>query len=187
MDAIEAILGRRTVPQAKMTGPGPSPEELRLILAAGAAAPDHGKLRPWRFLVIEGEARERLGALFVAGLLAAEPDAAAEAIEKQRTAALRVPLLIVVIARIDMSQGKIPEVERIASAAAAAQNMLLATHAQGLAGKWSTGRNAYDAHIKAGLGLGLADHLVGYLYIGRCAAPQDASPRPPLETLVERW
>lgn len=187
MDAIDAILGRRTVPQAKMTGPGPSPEQLRRILEAGAAAPDHGKLRPWRFLVVADEARARLGELFVRALRAAEPDAAEEAVEKQRSGPLRVPVLIVVVARIDMAQGKIPEVERIASAAAAAQNMLLAAHALGLAGKWSTGRNAYDPIVKEGLGLQPADHVVGFLYLGSYGAPQEASPRPPLEGLVERW
>ena len=69
MDAIEAILTRRTVPQVKMAPPGPDAAELRLILEAGAAAPDHGKLRPWRFLVVQGDARARLGELFAQALL----------------------------------------------------------------------------------------------------------------------
>jgi len=187
MDVIRTILGRRTVPQMKMAGPGPSPEQLGLILEAGAAAPDHGKLRPWRFLVVEGDGRARLGELFVEALLKVEPEAPAQAVDKQRTAATRVPLVIVVVARIDMSQGKIPEIERVASAAAAAQNMLLAAHALGFAGKWSTGRNAYDPMIKAGLGLAPADHIVGYLYLGSYDVAQEPSPRPALEQIVARW
>lgn len=187
MDAIDAILGRRTVPQAKMAGPGPDAAALQRILEAGLAAPDHGKLRPWRFLVVQGESRRRLGELFVEGLLASEPHAPAEAVEKQRTAALRVPVVIVVIARIDMGQGKIPEIERVTSAAAAAQNMLIAAHAMGFAGKWSTGRNAYDPKIKDGLGLAPADHVVGYLYLGSYAAPQEPSPRPAPDGLVQHW
>lgn len=187
MDVIQTIVGRRTVPQLKMAGPGPSPEQLTLILEAGAAAPDHGKLRPWRFLVVENEGRARLGELFVEALLETEPSAPADLIDKQRTAATRVPLVIVVVARIDMTQGKIPEIERVASAAAAAQNMLLATHAMGFAGKWSTGKNAYDPRIKAGLGLAPADHIVGYLYLGSYGAAQEASPRPALEGIVARW
>jgi nitroreductase len=187
MEALEAILGRRTVPQLKMTGPGPDKAELRAILEAGAAAPDHGKLRPWRFLLVEGEARARLGALFVRALLAASPDASAAEIEKQRTAPLRAPLLIVVVARIDRRQDKIPEVEQIASTAAAAQNILLATHALGFAGKWSTGRIAYDPVVKAGLGLGPDEHVLGFVYIGAYARPQEPSPRPDLADLVTTW
>jgi nitroreductase len=187
MDALEAILGRRTVPQVKMTGPGPDAARLARILEAGAAAPDHGKLRPWRFLVIEGEARARLGELFVQGLLAAKPQASPAEIEKQRTAPLRAPLLIVVVARIDRRQGKIPEIEQIASAAAAAQNIMLAAHALGFAGKWSTGANAYDPTVKAGLGVGADEHVLGFLYIGAYGHPQEPSPRPDLVELVSRW
>lgn len=187
MEALAAILGRRTVPQVKMAGPGPDPEQLARILAAGAAAPDHGKLRPWRFLVVEGEARARLGELFVRGLLAADPAASPAEIEKQRTAPLRAPLLIVVVARVDRRQGKIPEIEQIASTAAAAQNILLAAHAMGFAGKWSTGKNAYDPTIRAGLGVGPGEHIVGFLYIGSYGQPQEPSPRPELTSLVARW
>jgi nitroreductase len=187
MDALEAILGRRTVPQIKMTGPGPDPAALRAMLEAGAAAPDHGKLRPWRFILVEGEARARLGELFVRALLAANPDAAPGEIEKQRTAPLRAPLLIVIVARIDRRQGRIPEIEQIASTAAAAQNILLAAHALGFAGKWSTGWNAYDPTVKAGLGLGPDEHLLGFLYVGAYACPQEPSPRPDLAELVTTW
>ena len=77
MQAIEAILGRRTVPQIKMAEPGPSEAELRVMLEAGCAAPDHGRVRPWRFLVVRGEARQRLGELFAEAALAANPAASA--------------------------------------------------------------------------------------------------------------
>jgi nitroreductase len=187
MDALEAIVGRRTVPPIKMTGPGPDAAQLRAILEAGAAAPDHGKLRPWRFVLVAGEARARLGELFAKALLATSPDAAAAEIEKQRAAPLRAPLLVIVVARIDRRQDKIPEVEQIASTAAAAQNILLAAHALGFAAKWSTGRNAYDPIVKAGLGLGPDEHVLGFLHIGAYARPQEPSPRPDLADLVTTW
>jgi nitroreductase len=187
METIAAILGRRTVPQVKMVDPGPDEDQLRQLLEAGAAAPDHGKLRPWRFLVVRGDARHRLGELFARAALQADPPPTAAEVEKQRTGPLRAPLLIIVVAHIDRGLGKIPEIERVAASAAAAQNILLAAHAMGFAGKWSTGRNAYDATIKAGLGIGEDDHVVGFLYIGSYGAPQEPSPRPELAEVTREW
>lgn len=187
MDLIEAIVTRRTVPQVKMASPGPDAAQLERILVAGAAAPDHGKLRPWRFLVVEGAARERLGALFAEAARRINPDATEVEVEKQRKAPLRAPLIVVVTARAEEGHGNIRPVEQIASAAAAAQNILLAAHALGFAGKWSTGLNAYDATIKAGLGLAPDDHIIGFLYIGSYGVDQPPSPRPSLEEVVMRW
>jgi nitroreductase len=187
MQAIEAILGRRTVPQMKMTGPGPDEAELRAMLEAGSAAPDHGRVRPWRFLVVRGEARSRLGELFAAAALADNPGASAADLDKQRTGPLRAPLIVVVVASVDRRPGRPPEVEQIASTAAAAQNILLAAHAMGYAGKWSTGRNAYMPAIKRGLGIAADDHVIGFLYIGSLAMPQEASPRPDLAEVVREW
>ena len=135
MDTLQAISSRSTVPQVKMAGPGPSDAELARILEAGAAAPDHGRLRPWRFLIVQGEGRRELGGLFERALLKANPDASPEEIEKQRTGPLRAPLIIIVAAALSDSRAreKIPAVERIASAAAAAQNMLLAAWNEGIA------------------------------------------------------
>lgn len=187
MQAIEAILGRRTVPQMKMAEPGPDESQLRLMLEAGCAAPDHGRVRPWRFLLVRGDARERLGELFAEAALAANPAATPGDVDKQRTAPLRAPLIIVVAAKIDRRPGRPPEVEQIASAAAAAQNILLAAHAMGYAGKWSTGKNAYMSGIKAGLGLEPEDHLIGFLYIGSLGSPQEPSPRPDPAEVVSEW
>jgi nitroreductase len=187
MQLIEAIVGRRTVPQLKMAEPGPSEEELRALLEAGAAAPDHGRVRPWRFLLVRGEARARLGQLFAEAAMAERPDLSAADIEKQRAAPLRAPLIIVVATRLDRRKGRPPEIEQIASAAAAAQNILLAAHAMGYAGKWSTGRNAYMPAIKAGLGIPAEDHVLGFLYIGSLAVPQEPSERPDLADIVREW
>jgi nitroreductase len=187
MQAIEAILGRRTVPQIKMAGPGPSEAELRVILEAGCAAPDHGRVRPWRFLLVRGDARHRLGELFAEAALLANPAASAADVDKQRTAPLRAPLIVVVAAKIDRRPGRPPEVEQIAASAAAAQNILLAAHAMGYAGKWSTGKNAYMEKIKSGLGLAAADHVIGFLYIGSLGVPQEPSPRPDLADVVSEW
>lgn len=187
MDAIEAILTRTTVPPAKMGPPGPDAADLRRILEAGAAAPDHGCLRPWRFLVVRGESRGRLGDLFAAGVLAKDGEAGAGEVEKQRSSPLRAPVIVVVVTSPRTAQAKVPEVEQLASAAAAAQNILLAAHALGFAGKWATGRNAYDPVVCRGLGLGPNERVMGLLFLGSYAAPHRGGARPALDEVVAEW
>lgn len=185
MDALEAILTRTTVPPAKMGPPGPDEAQLRRILEAGAAAPDHGCLRPWRFLVVRGAARDRLGALFARAVVAKGGDAAE--LEKQRTSPLRASVVVAVVAKLRKDHPKIPEPEQVASAAAAMQNMLLAAHAQGLAAKWVTGKNAYDPVVRQGLGLAPHDLITGFLFVGTPASPHEGAARPALATIVEEW
>lgn len=185
MDTIEAILSRRIVPPAKMGPPGPDEASLRRILEAGAAAPDHGILRPWRFLVVRGTGRERLGDLFAA--MADRIGASPAEMEKQRSAPLRAPVILVVVARLQPDHPKIPAVEQVASAAAAAQNMLLAAHALGFAAKWATGRQAHDRQVRQGLGLASDDRILGFLYLGSQVADHAVPPRSGLEGLVADW
>ncbi len=187
MDAIDALLTRRTVPQVKMAEPGPDEAATRAILEAGLAAPDHGKLRPWRFLVIRGDARRQLGNLFVEAMPEINPNAGEADIEKQRSGPMRAPLIVAVVAQIDSDHPKIPAIEQICSAAAAAQNMLIAAHALGFAGKWSTGKNAYNQTIKRGLGLKETETIVAFLYIGSHGVDQPVPPRPALDDVVQEW
>jgi nitroreductase len=187
MDVIEAISGRRTVPPLKMADEPLGEDEVAAILAAGAAAPDHGKMRPWRFITVCGEARGRLGEVFASAVLADDPDASDAEIEKQKVAPLRAPFLVIVTALLDPSLGKHPPVERIASAAAAVQNMLLAAHGLGLAAKWATGKNARSATVKRGLGVAESDEIVGILYIGRYAQAHPPTERPDHGQVVVDW
>ena len=166
MDALEALLGRRTVPPARMTGPGPDAAALERMFAAAAAAPDHGRLRPWRFFVVEGEARRALGELFARGLAEDRPDLDPAELARQREAPLRAPVIVLAVAVLDPDHPKIPEIEQIAAAAAAVQNLLLAAHALGFAGKWATGRPAYSEGVRRGLGLGPNERILGILYLG---------------------
>lgn len=186
MDALDAILTRQTVPPVKMGPPGPDEAALQTILAAGAAAPDHGLLRPWRFLVIKGEGRAKLGELF-ADCARRTAGASVAEVEKQRTAPLRAPVILVVVARTEPEHPKIPVIEQIASTAAAAQNMLLAAHALGFAAKWASGKAAYDEGVRQGLGLGTDDRILGFLYLGSRTAEHPPTPRAGLEDIVQRW
>jgi len=187
MQALQAILTRVTVPPVKMGEPGPDDAALCRMLEAAAAAPDHGKLRPWRFLLVRGDGRERLGALFAAALAAERPGTSAAEIDKQRTAPLRAPLIVVAIARIDPDHPKIPAWEQQASVACAVHNLLLAAHALGFAGKWATGGNAASPAVRRGLGLAAEETIAGLLYIGTAREPQPLPPRPDPAEIATPW
>jgi nitroreductase len=168
-----------------MGPPGPDEAQLRRILEAGVAAPDHGCLRPWRFLVVRGTARERLGGLFARAVVAKGGDAAE--VEKQRTSPSRASVVVAVVAKLQKGNPKVPEFEQVASAAAATQNMLLAAHAQGLAAKWATGKNAYDPVVRRGLGLAPDDLITGFLFLGTPRSPHEGNARPALASIVAEW
>lgn len=183
MDAIEVMVGRAS--PAQLTGPGPSAEQLQKILTAAARAPDHGKMQPWRFLVIEGAARERFGAVLADCLKRREPDAPAGKLEAERKKALRAPVIVVVAAAV-RDNPKVPAVEQIVAAGAAAQNLLLAAHAMGFGGFWRTGAPAYDARVKAELGLAEADTIVGFMYLGSVGVQGQVRPVD-LAAVMRRW
>jgi nitroreductase len=162
MELIEGIESRTSA--LKLSEPGPTRAHIERIIKAGTRAPDHGRLRPWRFVVIEGDARKRLGEAMVRILRAKIPDVAQAQLDAEAGKAMRAPTIIVVGAKI--SKAKIPEIEQVAAVAAAAQNMFLAAHALGYGAMWKTGAVAYDRNAKEMLGLAAEDHIVGLLYLG---------------------
>jgi nitroreductase len=173
MQAIDVLLKRRSA--KVLTDPAPDEGALGLLLESAARAPDHGRLRPWRFIVIRGAARERLGELMADQLRRKQPAASAEMLQRERQKALRAPLIIVVAA-VCSATAKIPAIEQILAAGAAAQNMMLAATALGFGAMWKTGEAAYDDTVKMALGLEAGDAIVGFLYLG--TAPADAVPPP---------
>jgi nitroreductase len=186
METLQAVITRQSVAPAFLREPAPEGPALERILAAGASAPDHGRLRPWRFIVIRGEARHRLGEVFADALRKRQPDAPEAALEQERARPLRAPLLIAVAAKLDPQHPKIPEIEQILSTGAAVQNILLAAHAQGFGAKWLTGANAYDEHVKAALGLAADDRLVGFVHLGTIEGAPPAVPHAdPREHTIE--
>lgn len=163
MEAIEALNTRGS---AKTYGEtAPSREHLAIVLQAAVRAPDHGRLRPWRFMLVEGNQRRRLGDLLAASALRRVPGLSEGDLQRERDKAMRAPLIIVVACRA-VTGTKIPVIEQILAAGAAAQNILLALHALGYAAAWKTGEAAYDAEVKKALGFAVDDHLVGFIYAG---------------------
>lgn len=174
MNALDALLQR--VSASKLTDPAPDQAQREFIFNAALRAADHGRLRPWRFLIIEGNGRLQLGQLFAEVAAADDPNLSDEALQRYRSLPLRAPLVLVVIARCE-SHPKVPDVEQILSAGAAAQNMITATYALGLGAIWRTGDVAYHPKIKQGLGLIDSERIIGYLYLGTPSAPLGAAPR----------
>ena len=184
MDAYEALVTR--VSPIDIADPAPDEETVRKIVAAALRAPDHGRLHPWRFISIRGEGRKRLGDVFASALQLRDPKVTSELLERERQKPLRGPLLLVVVARI-VEPSKIPAVEQILSAGAAAQNIMLASHALGFGAMWKTGEAAYDASVKTALGLEPSEVIAGLLYIGTPKAlPKQPAPLEP-EDFVRTW
>ena len=178
MDVFEAIHNRHS--QAKVR-PDPVPRELiEKLLDAAAQAPNHYKVRPWRFVVLTGEGRNKLGDVMAASQQSRHPEFPAEAFEKCRTLPLRAPVVIAV--GVDKpSEAKVLEIENIAAVAAAIQNLLLAAHAMGLGAKWRTSEWARDPMVKEFLGFEPDQHVIGFIYVGYPEFVTEAPARPSYE------
>lgn len=184
--AMDLLLSRRSGSAKTMTGPGPSPAELRKILTAGTRVPDHGKLAPWRFIVFEGDGRIRMGEVLVKALRESEPDASAARIEQERIRFVRAPVIVGVVSRV-REQIPIPVWEQQLSAGAVCQTMLIAAHALGYVGNWITEWCAYHPAVKDALGLKAGERIAGFLYFGKPAEPLAERPRPDLDSLITRF
>jgi nitroreductase len=184
MDAIDALTTRRSA--AQFAEPAPDDETLGKILGAAMHAPDHGKLKPWRFIVLRGDARKRFGDVMAEAMKKREPDAPANMLEREREKPLRAPLIVVLAAAIKEDH-KIPVVEQLLAAGAAAQNIMIAAHALGYGAAWKTGAPAYDDFVKETLGLSASDAIVGFLYLGTSATIPNVLPQPELATFVRHW
>ena len=163
MDALNLLKNRNSA--AKLTSPAPNDQELAEVFSAAARAPDHGRLRPWRFLVIRGAGLTALGDLFAEAALLREPTLGESELERFRQQPLRAPLIIAVITCLQ-DHPKIPRIEQQMSAACAAHGVLLAAETLGYAGIWRTGANAFDAHVMSGLELSANEEITGFIYIG---------------------
>lgn len=173
MKALEALLSRQSARALSLKDPVPKGEDLAEILQAGMTAPDHGALRPWRFKIIEGAAREKLGDVFAEALILREPNSDQAALDSIRSKPLRSPMIIAVCAEIVDDHPKVPPVEQVVAAACAAQNIITAAHAKGYGAIMLSGWPAYDDHVKGALGLARKDAIVTFIYVG---TPDGSSP-----------
>lgn len=170
---------RRSVPSRLLGLPGPDRQQLQRMLAAARRVPDHGKLAPWRFLLIEGEARIALGELLAMRALALDPNASPAALDKDRARFSFAPTIVAVIARLTPGH-KVPEQEQLLSGGAVCFALLQAAQALGFGAQWLTGWAAYDGVILEKLGLGDNERVLGFIHIGtaRGEAPERERPDP---------
>ena len=163
MEIFEAIHGRITAKQVK---PDALPREtIEKLLSAGAQAPNHHKVRPWRFVVLTGDGRRKLGDVMSASFLDRNPGAPTEGVDKIGALPLRAPVVIAVGAG-KPTDTKIIEAENVSAASAACQNILLAAYALGLGAIWRSGEWARDGKVKEFLGFAADQHIIGFIYVG---------------------
>jgi nitroreductase len=184
MDALDLLLTRESA--LKLDAPAPSEADLDTMFQSAVRAPDHGRLRPWRFVVIEGDKRPRFGDLMADAMRNRVPDASEEMLDRERAKPMRAPTIVVAAARVQKGH-RIPEFEQIAAAAAAAQNIMLAAHAMGYGAMWKTGEPAYDPVVKTALGLNADDEIMGFLYLGTNVGANSTAPRPAARDQVTVW
>ena len=177
---------RGSIPSRLLGDPGPDPAQLQRILEGAMRVPDHGRLAPWRYLLIERAAGKALGEWLVQRLLQRDPDASEMAIEKERERFLRAPLTVVVVASPEIGH-KVPEVEQLLSAGCVGMLLLLHAELEGLGAQWLTGWPAYDRPLLDHLGLQPHEQLVGFFYLGTPQGGPVDRPRPALSDKLQVW
>lgn len=189
IDKTVALLAARRS-SSRLTEPGPSDEELRQILDVAAAAPDHGDLKPFRFVVLRDEARVAFTTHLIEALEHREAAAGRTPtpgqISKEQGKLLRAPVVVVVAAIIDRTS-RIPEIEQILSAGSAAYGALMAAHLLGFGAIWRTGEMAYDSLVAERLGLPEGASIVGWLYFGTPRSDEIQESKGDSEPLTTVW
>jgi nitroreductase len=185
-DLLEHLLTRRSVGGAFLKEPGPTPAELDQMLTIGTRVPDHGKLAPWRLIVIEGEARARIGERLAAIAARLHPEYDAAALEVERNRFLPAPVTIGVVSTA-RHHPKIPEFEQLLSAGNVAFNLVNAAYALGFAANWTTRWYAFDPEAAEMLGARYGERFVGFVAIGTPSATIEDRPRPALAEVVSWW
>ncbi|WP_093313770.1 nitroreductase family protein [Sphingomonas jatrophae] len=178
---------RRSGKPRDMVAPGPDATQLARILAAATRVPDHGKLAPWRFVVVGEDQRDAFAALLQAAYRDDKPEPGRLEIEAIEQFAHQAPCLVVALST-PAHASHIPIWEQELSAGAACMNLLEATHAEGFVGGWLTGWAAYSPRVAAAFGLAPHDgRIAGFMFIGTPSRPLDERPRPAAETVISRW
>jgi nitroreductase len=164
MELFTALQTRASA--GRLVPPGPSPAELDRLLQTAALAPDHGRLKPWRFIVLKDAARIAFTAAAAEAKRARLPAMTDEQLASEREKMNRSPTIVVIGCAVNREQTKVPEIEQVVAVGAAAQNLFLAAHDLGFGVMWKTGAAAYDAAVKATVGLRPDDHIIAIMHLG---------------------
>lgn len=186
-DVLELLRERVSIRPDQLVEPAPDDTDIETMVAAAVTAPDHGGLRPWHFIVIRGDARGRLGDVFADAARQRRPSIEPAELEKLRAKPPRAPLVIAVAAAIHPDHPRVPVIEQIQSASAAAQQLQLAANALGYGSIWLTGDAAHDPTVTEALGLGFDDRLVGFIHIGTIDGEPPDRVRPDAAGFLREW
>jgi nitroreductase len=182
---LSLLATRRSGKPRDLVAPGPTPDQLREIVSIAARTPDHGKLAPWRFVIVPDARRDALAALLVDAYRADKPDARAAELEAAEQFARQGPALVVVLSA-PKPDAKIPLWEQELSAGAAAMNLLHAAHALGYAGGWLTGWAAYSDRVRDAFGAA-PERIAGFFFLGTPGRALEERPRPDASAVVSDW
>jgi len=179
MTSTLPLISRISTPCKHLAAPGPDRRCLLSLLAEAVHVPDHGRLRPWRFILVEGDARARIGEVLLDRVQKAVPDASAVRLEKERTRFSFAPCIVAVVLS-PVKGHKVPEIEQVLSGGAVCMNLLHAAHQAGFGAQWLTGFAAYDREVLAAVGVAENESLLGYIHIGTRmeTAPERERPDP---------
>lgn len=182
---LSLLRTRRSGKPRDLIAPGPDAGQLREILEIALRTPDHGKLAPWRFVIVPDDKRESLAALLEDAYRREKPDAGRLELEAMRQFAHQAPTLVVALSS-PVTGSKIPVWEQQLSSGAAIMNLLHASHALGFAAGWLTGWPAYNEDVREAFAHG-EERLAGFIFIGTPGRPQEERPRPEYDKIVSIW
>ncbi len=177
MNLTLPLISRISTPCKLLVAPGPSLGQLQQLLTEALHVPDHGRLRPWRFILIEGAARDRIGQTLYRRVLEAQPEASATRLEKERTRFSFAPCIVAVVLN-PVKGHKVPEIEQVLSGGALCMNLLHAAHQAGFGAQWLTGFAAYDTEVLEAVGVAVHEQVLGYIHIGSRAQLPSERERP---------
>lgn len=184
-DMAHALIhGRQTVSPRRLVGPGPTEEQFERMLLAAAAAPDHGLLVPWRFIVVPVDKRHLLGEVFALALIDRDPGATLEQIEDARAKAHRAPMLMLAVARLGTEEPNTPPLERIVSMGCAIQNILLSAQSMGFGSGLTSGRAINSLRMRVLFSLCYGEEPVCFVNIGTVIKSKPPRMRPTLERFI---
>ena len=184
--ALQALDARRSLPSRQLGEPGPDPDTLLRMLTSAVRVPDHGKLVPFRFLRIAGDARHSLGEYLVQRSRERDPNVSAAQLEKDRLRFSHAPLVITVVAR-PRPNPKVPEEEQLMTAGCVCFALLQAAQALGFGAQWLTAWMAFDPAVHAHLGLAEGEGIAGFIHIGTPKAEVPERERPDAAALLQDW
>ncbi|THD36262.1 MAG: nitroreductase [Sphingomonas sp.] len=182
---LSLLATRRSGKPRDLLAPGPDETQLRALLAIAARTPDHGKLAPWRFVVVPTDKRDELARVITEAYRVERPQAARLEIEALVQFAHQAPTLVVVLSS-PKTESHIPLWEQELSAGAACMNLLHAAHAMGFAGGWLTGWSAYSGAVRDAFGAA-PERVAGFIFLGTPAKQLEERPRPDLNKIVSNW